>query len=59
MSETRTFTLEVARTMGHVHENGNYTGLSLPLKTSDQREFAAYVVAALNAFEPPAKSEAA
>jgi hypothetical protein len=55
----RSFTLEVARSMGHVHEAGNFTGLSLPLKTADQREFAAYVVAALNAFEPPAKTETA
>lgn len=48
------FTLEVARTMGHLHESGNFTGVSLPLKSNEQREFAAYVVAALNAYRPPA-----
>ena len=53
----REFKLLVARTMGYVQENGNYTGLSLPLKTPAQREFAAYVLAAINEFEPPAKQE--
>jgi len=52
MSEKRKFTLEVARTMGHVHENGNFTGISFSLKTEKQREIAAYIFAALDAYEP-------
>lgn len=55
----RKWSLEVARTMGHLHENGNFTGVSLPLKTEAQRELAAYIVAALVAYVPPAETVAA
>lgn len=47
MAEQSKWTLEVARTMGHLYENGIFTGISFPLKTAEQRDRATRIVAAL------------